>query len=125
VSAPAVGFVLVAVVVAALVAALTAANNVPATNVGRIQQAITADDLKPAACAGIALTTVVAGTNGTNGNDLLLGSGAAATLKGNNGNDCIVGGAGNDSLNGGPGTDVCIGGPGTDTFNASCETQIQ
>jgi len=108
-----------------LAVALAAANTVPATNLGRIQQSIGANDLKPAACAGITLTTVVAGTNGGAGNELVLGTAAGETLKGNGGNDCILGGGGIDSLNGGSGTDVCIGGPGLDTFNPTCETQVQ
>ena len=108
-----------------LVVALAAANAVPATSVGQIQIPIGANDLKPAACAGITLTTVVAGTNGTAGSDLVLGTAAGETLKGNGGDDCILAGGGNDSLNGGSGTDVCIGGPGTDSFNGTCETQIQ
>jgi Ca2+-binding RTX toxin-like protein len=108
-----------------LAVAFAAANTVPATNLGRIQQPIGANDLKPAACAGITLDTVVAGTTGGSGNDLVLGTAAAETLKGNGGDDCIVGGGGNDSLNGSAGTDVCIGGPGTDSFNPACETQVQ
>jgi Ca2+-binding RTX toxin-like protein len=108
-----------------LAVTFAAANTVPATNVGQIQLPIGANDLKPAACAGITLNTVVAGTTGGAGNDLVLGTAAADTLKGNGGNDCILGGGGNDSLNGGAGTDVCIGGPGTDSFNGTCETQVQ
>jgi hypothetical protein len=108
-----------------LAVAFAAANTVPATNLGRIQQPIGANDLKPAACAGVTLDTVVAGATGGAGNDLVLGTAAAETLKGNGGDDCIVGGGGNDSLNGGAGTDVCIGGPGTDSFNPTCETQVQ
>ena len=42
---------------------------------GRIVQSIGADNLKPAACAGITLTTLVSGVTGTSGNDLLLGFG--------------------------------------------------
>ena len=112
-------------VLAILAAAFAAANTVPATTVGQIQVPIGANDLKPAACAGITLTTVVAGTNGTSGSDLVLGTAAGETLKGNGGDDCLVAGDGNDALNGGAGTDVCIGGPGTDSFNGTCETQIQ
>ena len=108
-----------------LVVAFAATNTVPATNVGQVQARIGANDLKPAACAALNLTTVVVGTTGTSGNDLVLGTAAGETLKGNGGDDCIVAGDGNDSLNGGAGNDVCIGGPGTDSFNGTCETQIQ
>ena len=110
---------------AILAVAFAAANSVPATTVGQIQVPIGANDLKPPECAGINLTTVVAGVTGTNGSDLVLGTAAGETVKGNGGDDCLVAGGGNDALNGGAGTDVCIGGPGTDSFNGTCETQIQ
>ena len=104
---------------------LAAGNTVPGSLVTHYQVAITADTLKPAACAGITLTTVVAGITGTAGADLLLGSAAANSMSASGGNDCVLGGGGNDAINCGSGTDVGIGGPGTDTFNANCETQIQ
>jgi Ca2+-binding RTX toxin-like protein len=120
------GLVVVGALLAFVLAvAFAAANTVPATNLGRIQLPIGANDLKPAACAGITLTTVVAGTTGGAANELILGTAAGESLKGNGGDDCILGGGGNDSFNGGAGTDVCIGGPGTDTFNGTCETQVQ
>jgi Ca2+-binding RTX toxin-like protein len=115
-----VGLLLICIAVVA-----TAANTVPASNVGSSSTAITANTLKPAACNGITLTNLVIGTNGTAGNDLLLGSAGVDNMNGANGNDCILGGGGIDSIAGGGGTDVCIGGPGADTFNANCETQIQ
>jgi Ca2+-binding RTX toxin-like protein len=121
---PQVVLLLVGVVAAAVALALTAANTVPSSNVGRSQQAITAQSLAPAQCAGMGLTTVVTDGNGTSGNDLVVGTAAPETLNGNQGDDCIVGGDGIDVLRGGPGTDVCIGGAGIDTFN-QCETQIQ
>ena len=104
----------------------TATNTVPATNVGQQQFVINANALKPAACSALNLTTVVAGVNGTAGNDLLLGPSTGSTLNGNGGTDCIVGGGGNDAINGNSntGSDVCIGGPGTDTFK-KCATAIQ
>jgi len=105
--------------------ALSAGNSVPGSVVTRYVTPITANTLKPASCAAITITTVVAGNTGTTGNDLLLGSAAADTMSAGNGNDCVLGGGGNDSINCGNGTDVAIGGPGTDTFNANCETQIQ
>ena len=107
-------------------ATFTASNTVPATNVGRQQFVIDANALKPAACAALNLTTVIAGLNGTAGNDLVLGPAAGSTLNGNGGADCIVGGGGNDAINGNAnnGSDVCIGGPGTDTFK-KCKTAIQ
>ena len=105
--------------------AVGAGNAVPNSNVARYQVAITANTLKPSACAGITLTTVVAGNTGTNAANLLLGSAAVNIMSAGGGNDCVLGGGGNDAINCGPGTDVAVGGPGTDTFNANCETQIQ
>jgi Ca2+-binding RTX toxin-like protein len=120
---------LLAVVVAALVGAgtavLTATNVVPTTYASQSPGPSTIDDQAAGAGCGTGLTTVVNGTTGTTGADLLLGSGAAETLDGNQGNDCVLGGGGNDTLRGSQGTDVCIGGPGTDSFNPTCETQIQ
>lgn len=105
--------------------ALSAGNTVPGTTVTRFVTTITADNLKPASCSGITLTTVVAGVTGTAGADLLLGSAGVDTMSALGGNDCILGGGSNDAINCGAGTDVAIGGPGTDTFSLNCETQIQ
>jgi Ca2+-binding RTX toxin-like protein len=116
---------LLGLLVACLAVVATAANTVPGSSLGSASQAITPDTLKPAACAGITLTTLVIGSTGGAGNDLVLGSAAVDTMDGNGGNDCVIGGGSNDSLRGSAGTDVCIGGPGTDTFHVSCETQIQ
>jgi len=110
-----------------VVTALTATNTVPATNLGQTTQPITANALKPAACAGISLSAVVVGTgtfSGVSASELILGGAGVDTIRGGAGSDCILAGGGNDSLRGDSGTDVCIGGPGTDTFFASCETQI-
>jgi Ca2+-binding RTX toxin-like protein len=107
-----------------LAPAFTAANAVPASRVDSVAQSITANTLKPSACAALALTAVVLG-NGSNPSGLVLGSAAADTMRGNQNNDCMLGGGGNDNLRGDNGTDVCIGGAGTDTFHATCETQIQ
>lgn len=106
----------------------TAANFVPASKASDHAQATGADALKPADCAGISLTTIVAGSgtiNGTAGNDLNIGSAGADTIDGKQGDDCILGGGGDDSLRGSGGFDVCIGGPGIDTFHPTCDVQIQ
>ena len=111
---------------ATLLTALTAANTVPATNLGRTTQPITANDLKPAACAGLNLAAVVVGSgtfSGGNSSELIIGSAGVDRIRGRQGDDCILAGAGDDSLDGDQGTDVCIGGPGTDTF-LQCETQL-
>jgi Ca2+-binding RTX toxin-like protein len=116
--------VAVAVAIIALLAlAFSATNTVPASNAGRDQRTIGAQDIAPPQCAGMGLTAVVTNLNGGNANELVLGTAAGETLNGNNGNDCLVGGGGDDTLRGGAGTDVCIGGGGAnETYNQS-ETQ--
>lgn len=145
-------FLLVALGVSA---ASAAANLVPVTWLGESRRTITPNDLKPAACAALSLTNLITGSgtfNGTNNNDLILGSPGADTINGRQGGDCILGGGGNDViygfvgndvLLGGPGDDTlygdqgndvliggdgydnCYGGGGADTFDPSCEVQIQ
>ena len=105
-----------------------ASTAVPASKAGRSTRTVGVNVVKPAACSGLTLAGVTAGsgvvTDGGGGN-LVLGSGVVDTMRGNGGGDCLVGGGGADSLRGDGGTDVCIGGPGTDTFHSTCETQIQ
>jgi Ca2+-binding RTX toxin-like protein len=108
---------------------------------GNYTAAITPYALEPQACksAGLNPTSIVEGTTGTTGDDLILGTSAGETIRGDSavfgpyGNDCILGGGGNDTIHGdsfffiwdiGNGTDVCIGGPGSDSFGG-CETTIQ
>jgi Ca2+-binding RTX toxin-like protein len=110
------------------VVAFAATNAVPATNAGLLQSRVTPNDLKPAACAGVTVTTmrVVSGVfNGTNADELILGSPGIDTIDGRAGTDCVLGGDGADLLQGGGQIDVCIGGPDIDVFHTSCETQIQ
>ena len=114
---------LAAILVFGVGSALTAANSVAQTGAGRSNTTISANTLKPSSCAALTLTTVVAGTNGTNGADLLAGSSGNDNMTARNGSDCVLGGAGNDSIDGGGGTDICIGGSGTNTFTA-CEAQL-
>jgi Ca2+-binding RTX toxin-like protein len=119
---------LVAIVLTTTVTGQTAANNVPGTRAEHDQRAITPNDLKPDACAGISLTAKLSGSgtfNGGNPSELLTGSGIRDTVDGGNGDDCIIGGAGDDSLRGSGGVDVCIGGAGNDSMHPSCETAIQ
>jgi len=98
--------------------AIAAANTVPSTRITSQGGAIGINELKPSACSGIYLTSLVSGSGtltGTEGNDLILGSSGADMIDGLGGDDCIVGGGG---------IDICTGGLGTDIF-VSCETQIQ
>ena len=97
--------------------------SLPYSNVDQKSMVVTANDLKPDACAGIYLTYIVSGSGiitGTAGNDLILGSAAADTIDALGGDDCIVSGNGNDMIEGGVGTDVCFATSGQDTAT-NCE----
>lgn len=118
---------LVALLVISSMTAIAATNTVPSTRLASQTIAFNINHLKPSACAGITVTSLITGSgafDGSGGADLLLGSPAPDTIRGLGGRDCILGGGGDDTLNGGGGDDVCIGGPGTDTFT-SCEVAIQ
>src|SRR5215212_4355161 len=112
-------FVMLSVLIATSISFAFAANIVvPTTYLTDQSSAVTADTLKPAACAAITLTTilycpVMGGTCvGTDASELIIGSAAADDIQGGKGNDCILGAGGDDSIRGEQGTDVCIGGPG-------------
>ncbi|MGD8821608.1 MAG: hypothetical protein PVG63_00770 [Anaerolineales bacterium] len=108
---------LVLIVLLSAIGAFAASNTVPFTRLDDESGAITANDLAPSECSGINLVNVIlisGNGNGTNDNDLILGS---------PGDDCIIGGGGDDFLHGGNGTDVCNGGTGTDSANR-CETEL-
>jgi Ca2+-binding RTX toxin-like protein len=105
--------------------ALTASNAVPSSRLASQSQAITPNTLRPAACAGPTLTSIVTGDGNITsspGNSLVLGGPADQKINGGPGNDCIIGGAGVDTINGGNGTDVCIGNVLTTFLN--CETIV-
>jgi len=119
--------VLFTLILVSVITAVAATNNVPSTRATSQTFPITANDLKPPACAGLNLTNIVSGTlliTGTSGNDLILGGPLPDVINGMGGDDCILGGGGIDVIDGGDGTDVCIGGPLLDTFS-NCETTIQ
>lgn len=97
--------------------ALTAANIVPTSGVSDALFPVLADQLKPDECNSLTLTNIAIGVDGTNGNDLILGTAGVDTLNGKNGDDCILGGDGNDILAGDNGNDVLVGGPGDDTLD--------
>lgn len=139
------GIFLIALIAVSTASAFAAANSVPATRLDDDTLPITANNLKPSACSSLNLTNIVviAGNgNGTNANDLILGSSGSDNLRGSDGDDCIVGGSGDDSLDGQKGndillgqdgndslkgsqdTDICDGGAGTDSGHKSCETEI-
>ncbi len=118
-------------ILASTVLALTDSNTVPVTRLGEQLFSVDANAFKPPECASLNLTTLVVcpatggNCDGTDANDLILGSAYADNISGGKGADCILGGGGDDYMKAGPGNSVCIGGPGTDTFHPSCKTQIQ
>jgi len=122
-------FILLGILVIISVGFAFAANIVvPTTRLTDQTRGIDPNELKPAACSGLNLTSIVVcsggNCNGLSASELILGTSGYDSLKGKNGDDCIVGGDGDDDISGDNGTDVCVGGPGNDTFN-KCETEIQ
>jgi len=120
-------FGLLALILVSITSAFAAGISVPASNVGQRSIPVTAEDIKPSACAALYLTNIVSGSGtltGTVANDLIIGSVGADTIDGLGGNDCILGGNGDDLITGGDGMDICIGGPGTDIFT-TCESENQ
>ncbi|MBL8049981.1 MAG: hypothetical protein JNM46_02055 [Anaerolineales bacterium] len=120
-------FCLLVLVIITTLTAIAATNTVPATRIGSEAIAFQINHLRPSACAGLSLTTLITASGtitGTAGNDLILASSGADTIDGLGGNDCIVGGGGDDNINGGDGSDVCIGGSGNDIFT-TCEGEVQ
>ena len=117
---------LVLILVSAL-SAFAAGLSATSSNVDRKSVSVSANDVKPPACAGLYLSGIVTGAGtvtGTAGNDLMIGGSGADVIDGLGGNDCILGGGGDDTLAGGEGSDVCLGGPGNDLFT-DCESEVQ
>ena len=111
-------------VLESIIAAMATSNTVPVSGIDDDTISITANRLKPAACAGLNLTAIVKASGvytDTHGSSLILGGAGDDTLYGGGGDDCILGGGGDDTLIGGDGDDVCMGGPGSDTLDSSCE----
>lgn len=120
-------FSLVLVTLITTMTAVAAMNTVPPTRVDNDLIVFQINHLRPSACAGLTLSTLVTGSGtltGTEGNDLILASGGADTIAGLGGSDCIVGGGGDDVIDGGADADLCIGGAGNDTFTG-CEGEEQ
>jgi Ca2+-binding RTX toxin-like protein len=111
--------------------AIAAANTVPTTRLAQMTATMNANAIKPASCSALNLTAILicpsagGACNGTNANELILGSPSDDNIHAGKGDDCILGGGGNDAIRGEQDTDVCIGGPGTDSFHPTCETPIQ
>ncbi len=106
---------------ATVVTAAASTVGVPTGSAVDVSSLVTADHLKPVECAGITLTSVIAGSGVFNGvgntNELIVGSATADTVNGLLGDDCIVLGGGADSANGAAGADIILGQAGNDTLN--------
>ena len=113
-------------VMASVASAFTAAKSIAPSDIGFQSVSVNTNDIKPAACAALYLTTVVHGSGtitGTSSNDLILGSSDDDIIDGLGGDDCIVGEGGNDIIDGNDGSDICIGGGCNVTF-LNCETTL-
>jgi len=103
--------------------ALTAANVVPGSGLSDSLLPVLASELAPQECASLRnnLEMIVVCTggicNGSNANELMLGTSGSEAIDGKNGDDCVVGGAGDDTLSGDNGNDVLVGGPGSDSLD--------
>jgi len=120
-------FGLLALILVSVGTAFAAGITVSSSNIGKQSVLVTANDVKPSACAALNLTNLISGSEtltGTEGNDLIVGSSGADMIDGLSGDDCILGGGGDDTITGNEGTDICLGGPGTDSFT-SCEGENQ
>lgn len=120
-------FGLMVIVIASTLTAIAATNTIPPTRLDSVILSFQIGHLRPSACAGLTLTTLITGSGvitGTEGNDLILASSSIDTIDGLGGNDCIVAGSGSDTINGGDGNDICLGGAGEDVFSA-CEGEVQ
>ncbi len=121
------GFSLLVLILISAFTAFSAGIDVSTSALGARSASVTANSLKPGACAGFNLSNIVRGAGavtGTPGNDLILGSSGPDSIDGLGGDDCILGGGGDDIIDGNDGTDVCLGGYGTDSF-LNCEFETQ
>ena len=79
---------------------------------------IAPNPLEGLTCNGVAVTLTGSGNiDGSNGDDVILGSDGADMINGGNGDDIICGGGGDDTINGGSGEDTLYGGDGNDVLN--------
>ncbi len=108
-----------------LVTGVAASNFVPPSQAGATSQGVTANDLKPAACAALNLSVVVAGAgdNLATANQLLLAGPADTAVVGGSGDDCIMASTSVATIDGGTGTNVCFG--GSTTVFTNCQTQVR
>ena len=107
-----------------LATAVAASNIIPPSHAGATSIAVTANDLKPAQCAGLNLSVVVSGPGdpAATANQLLLVSPAYTDAVGGSGDDCIDASSSIATIDGRGGTNVCFG--GASTVFTNCQTQV-
>jgi hypothetical protein len=104
--------------------AFTASNTVPATYISSSTRTIGANDLKPAGCNSLNLTTVVTVSGGftnSTANALVLADSGNNIASDTTGNSCIIAGAGNDHIAATTG-DFCQIGPNSSSKYTNCST---
>jgi hypothetical protein len=106
--------------------AFTASNTVPATYISSSSRAIGPNDLKPAGCNSITLTSILTGTNNFNvntSNTLVLGDSTKNNIADKSAGaiheNCIIGGSNTDKITGKAG-DFCEVGVGPGSTYATC-----
>lgn len=105
--------------------AFTASNTVPTTFISSSTRAIGANDLKPAGCNSVTLTSIVTFTGNftiTSNHALVLGNTTSSTVGDSSGFlNCIIGGSGTDHITGRFG-DLCQIGPNVNSTYNTCST---
>ncbi len=106
--------------------AFTASNTVPATYISSSSMAIGPNDLKPAGCNSITLTSILTGTGNFNvntSNTLVLGDSTKNNISDKSGGatheNCIIGGSNTDKIVGKAG-DFCEVGAGPGSTYSTC-----
>jgi len=85
---------MILIIVASVVSAVAASNTVPSSRLSDTRSSIGVNNLKPAACGALNLTSIIVCTggncNGTAADELILGYPGFEVINGGGGADCIV-----------------------------------
>jgi len=100
-------FALLILVLISIISAAAATNTIPPTRLSDQTRPITANDLKPVACAALNLTSI-----------LICGS-SSSVCNGKNSGELILGSPITTKINGHTGTNCCLGAPGTTFTNCT------